>query len=149
MPSGNAAAFTIRSRVLGVPTNHLTINSATNAVTANQLSAAVMGAGLLRLGVLELPAAANLLIPTTQASIVRVMPAAGGLDSIFFTLASPGSGPIETVGLTLLLSNHASSALQHSDGLLDDLPSGHAAQFVFLGGNSWLQLQSRPFVLLT
>lgn len=144
VPSGAASALTIRSQVLGVSTTHLTVDSAASVVSASALSAPKVSAGSLRLGVAEVTAADSIVVPGT-ASVVRVLAAASVFQN-YYTLQSPGSS---AAGHNLLLVNHASTQLRHSSSSLPVVAAGHAAQFVFLGGTSWLMLQSTAVVGLT
>ena len=128
-------ALRVRSEVLGIVKDYLTVDAEEDVVGVTALRTES-----LRLAVEEVVASDAIVIPAK--AVVRVLPDdedPATVTANWFTLQTPPEA-----GHTLLLSNHADAALRDSNGRLQDLPSGYAAQYVFLGSGTWMQFSSQP-----
>ncbi len=129
-------ALTIRSEVLGIQTDHLVVDAATDTVSVNNLHTES-----LQLGLATVSAADGIVIPSDEKSVVRVLP--DDADPLtetdnWFTLRTPSAA-----GHTLVLANHADAPLRDSNGKLADLPAAHAGVYIFLGSGVWIQISSQ------
>lgn len=129
-------ALTIRSEVLGIQTDHLAVDTATDTVKTKNLRT-----DTLQLGLVTVMAADGIVIPSDEKSVVRVLPDDADPSTEtdnWFTLRAPSAA-----GHVLLLTNHADAPLRDSNGKLADLPAGYAGIYVFLGSGVWMQVSSQ------
>ena len=130
----NAAALTIRSELLGMQTDHLLVDAATDTVSVTNLNV-----DTLQLGLATVTAVDGILIPVR--AVVRVLPDDADPNTVtanYFTLQAPTGA-----GHMLVMTNHADAALRDGNGRLADLPAGHAGVYVFLGSGVWMQISSQ------